>query len=371
MPDPKDSDRYRVFCDGKSVGIVSVKLREDDEVWGIIEFDEEIKSRWGFKANRIATALEAFSNYVRVRDEEGGESQSQKMMMAIDQVEQGEIGHYLFIAPWHVYDESRELQFVNLIAYLDDGRIGWTWIEEKAPANTTKDSFSLFSSERNLMAYRLVIQGVGRHVFGGGPRHRGTTPSGSDISLHHFLTIDLADLKSPFHYCLDSIRYLPLYYPLAYGYGGAEIQYEVVSDDEIRIVWMRDTSYGKIEVVSELPQSNAEIVALTYEEFRIRLFEQHPSQPELDATDQNIWKRLGGNYNVMFGGHSHRQHGRIYCKNPSCSESEVDLEFITAIPPIPIDGTTEFWGDYDNIGLDFCFGLCPSCRTIIAFNRCD
>ncbi len=116
MPTFGVSDRYRVFCDGMSVGILTVNLVEDGVVWGVIEFDEEIKSQRGWKAKRIATALDAFSEFVRVRDEEVEDSQSNRMQLAVDRVEDGEIGHYLFVVPWHVCDETRELRIVDLIA---------------------------------------------------------------------------------------------------------------------------------------------------------------------------------------------------------------------------------------------------------------
>ncbi len=371
MPTFGVSDRYRVFCDGMSVGILTVNLVEDGVVWGVIEFDEEIKSQRGWKAKRIATALDAFSEFVRVRDEEVEDSQSNRMQLAVDRVEDGEIGHYLFVVPWHVCDETRELRIVDLIAYLDDGRIGWSWRDEGEVVESSNNEMPLFSADRDILNYRLVIQSAGRHAFGGAPRHKGTTPLGSDVPLHHFLTFDLADLKSPFHYRHGGIRYLPLYYPLAYGHGGAKLQYEVASDDEIRIIHLHGGPSGVDDIVPVLPPSNAEIVALTYEEVRLRLFEQHPSRPELDSADLRIWERMGGVHAVLFGGRSGWRHGPVSCKNPSCSASEVNLEMITVIPPIPINGKTDFWGDYDNVGLDFCFGLCPSCRTIIAYNTCD
>lgn len=371
MPMFSVSDRYRIFCDGMSAGIVKVKLTEEGIVWGVIEFDEEIKSQWGWKAKRIATALDAFSEFVRVRDEEGEDSQSNRMQLAIERVEDGEIGHYLFVVPWHVCDETRELRLVDLVAYLDDGRIGWSWCDEGEAVESTNAAMPLFGADRDILNYRLVMQSAGRHVFGGPPRHKVTPPVGSDVSLHHFLSIDLADLKSPFHYRHGGIRYLPLYYPLAYGNGGAELQYEVVSDDEIRIIELDGAPSGGVDIVPILPRSNADIVALTYEEVRLRLFAQHPTRPEFDSADLRLWERMGGVHAVLFGGRSWSHNGGGFCKNPACSATDGNLEMITVIPPIPIDGKTDFWGDYDNVGVDFCFGLCPSCRTIIAYNTCD
>src|SRR6516165_9946704 len=86
---------------------------------------------------------------------------------------------------------------------------------------------------------RLVLSDAGMHRFGGPPAHTGVIPQGTDTPLHHFFSIDLSDINNPIRTDSD-IRYLPLYYPLKYGQGGPRVQYSVLSNTEIRILYMSD-----------------------------------------------------------------------------------------------------------------------------------
>lgn len=151
--------------------------------------------------------------------------------------------------------------------------------------------------------HRLVLNERGIHRFGGPPGHRGAVPPNSDVALHHFLSIDLLDSNCPFKSEMP-VRFLPLYYPLKYGFGGPEVQYGIVSDTEIKILYLfpelPDKEEEQYVKVSELPGSQADILPLTHEEARILAFAGGGYQPNpeesaiLDRLDYNNFTSIGG-----------------------------------------------------------------------------
>lgn len=237
----------------------------------------------------------------------------------------------------------------------------------------------LFAAAKNLLGHRLVLRDGGRHAFGGPPRHRGVVPTGTKVPLHHLLTIDLADLRSPLSYKPSSIRYLPLYYPLAYGDGGARIQYLVCGDDRIKIVHISDSEPDDPAngmLTAELPATGADFVELTYEELRTRVISEHPSFTNgLSSQDQCYQEALLENRTILLGGALPLELGlgRQRCRNPDCSafKTVVELELLACFPPVAADRRTGNWGNYDDSHLRFFFGLCPCCRSVIASNFCD
>ena len=66
-------------------------------------------------------------------------------------------------------------------------------------------------SLKNYLPYRLVLGKTGPHRFGGSPAHDGAIPRGTNVALHHFLSLDLSDPNCPIR-TESAIRYLPLYY---------------------------------------------------------------------------------------------------------------------------------------------------------------
>jgi hypothetical protein len=153
--------------------------------------------------------------------------------------------------------------------------------------------------------YRLRLAAAGPHCFGGKPFHQGVIPPGTDTPLHLLLTLDLSDEHCPIKGD-GSVRCLPLYYPLKYGWGGAEVQYDVVSDSEIKLLHMSnekpDSIADQYVQVAELPSSPAELVPLTYEEARIVAFKGggyfQPNEADralLEELNRPHWMiRIGG-----------------------------------------------------------------------------
>src|SRR5262245_19110586 len=77
-------------------------------------------------------------------------------------------------------------------------------------------------------------QGSFRHRFGCTPTHRAITPRWSRQPLHLLYTFDTNDPLVPVQ--VPGVRHLPLYYCFPYNAGA--VGYQVVSDNEIKILYM-------------------------------------------------------------------------------------------------------------------------------------
>ena len=204
--------------------------------------------------------------------------------------------------------------------------------------------------------------------------HRGVTPANTDVPLHTLLLLDLADPNCPIK--SDGMtRYLPLYYPLKYGFGGPAAQYAVLSDEEIKILYMSaevpDAEEEQYVREPQLLASWAEIVPLCYEEARILAFDDGYFQPNAD--DMAILRELEREHSlILIGGHRRLpvNAGDIICRNRECQffNRRVWLDVVASIPPVEINGATDFWYEYEGACMEFYFGLCRYCKTVIAFN---
>jgi hypothetical protein len=227
---------------------------------------------------------------------------------------------------------------------------------------------------KNRRPCRLRLGPPGPHRFGGPPAHRGITPPHTDTPLHVLLLLDLADAHCPIK-SDGSVRHLPLYYPLKYGLGGPSVQYAILSEEEVCILYMSDpvpdAEDRQYVRVPELPASSAEIIPLRYEEARILAFASSYFQP--NAEDRAVLDDLNREHPVILIGGDSRlpvNAGDVICRNRECQffGRRVWLDIIATIPPVPINGVTEFWYEYEGGDLEFIFGFCRYCRTIIAFN---
>ena len=201
----------------------------------------------------------------------------------------------------------------------------------------------------NSKMYTLRKSLFGKHTFGGPPKHKGATPVDSAVSTHLLLTLDLRDKKLPFS--SDSLRYLPLYFPLKYGYGGPSMQYSVISDDEIKIHYLsnpvpdsEDSCYVK---VSEFP--------------RVRF-----SLGDLIENDDPIdW------FTITVGGEPTLDHKPDQCLNATCIhyKTEPNVDLICSLPPIKFKRSPDIWWEFEGAYLLFYFWLCRGCNSIITSNR--
>jgi hypothetical protein len=221
---------------------------------------------------------------------------------------------------------------------------------------------------------RLQLRPSGPHRFGGPVAHRGVTPARTDAPLHLLALLDLADENCPIR-SDGTTRYLPLYYPLKYGFGGSSVQYAVVSDAQIEILHLSDdlpdADDDQYVRVAELPASAAEILPLRYEEARAIEFAGGYFQP--NAEDWAILNELEREQPlILVGGHRRLpvNAGDIICQNRACQffDRRVWVDVIAAIPPVPINSRQDFWHEYEGGDVKFYFVLCQYRRTIIAFN---
>jgi hypothetical protein len=188
------------------------------------------------------------------------------------------------------------------------------------------------------------------------------------------LLLDLADPACPVK-SDGRVRYLPLYYPLKFGCGGSIVQYAVTSDDAVELLHLSDEIPDPEDQqyvgVAELPSSPAEIVPLRYEEARIVSFAGGYFQP--NAEDRAILDELNREHDlILIGGHRRLplNAGDVICRNRRCefANRRVWLDVIASLPPVAVRGSDDFWHEYQGGYVEFYFGLCRYCRTVIAFN---
>ncbi len=231
-------------------------------------------------------------------------------------------------------------------------------------------SFSL----KDYRPYRLVLAEGGRHRFGGPPEHNGVVPSNTNTPLHLFLSLDLSDPNCPIKADRPVLR-LPLYYPLKYGTGGGAAQYAVLSDTEIKLLYMSDGAPDDEDReyihVAALPTSQASLIPMTYEESRIVGFRKVDGYFQPNAADSAILDHLDYNNFVAIGGiqELHANAGDIICRNPLCGfyNRRVYFEIVAVIPPIKVNGSHDFWYQWQGVD-EFIFGFCRYCGTVLAFN---
>jgi len=227
----------------------------------------------------------------------------------------------------------------------------------------------------NEKPFRLVPSKTGVHKFGGRCTFSGIVPKKSKVPIQQLLLIDLRDVGAPFR-TEPQTRYLPLLYPFKYGTGGPEIQYSIVSDSEIKILYLSDPlpdtpehQYLKIE---ELPEQPLVLQALSYEEARCLTFMRENGHFQPNRSDSAILKKLDVNNLITVGGR--RRHitnaPDIVCHNAACEcfNKRTHFEFVAAVPPIQINGKDAFWYEFQGGHVDFCFGFCYYCGSVIAFN---
>lgn len=221
---------------------------------------------------------------------------------------------------------------------------------------------------------QLKIGKRGPHQFGGTANYHGDTPAGTDTPLQLMVRLDLSDKSCPIK-AEEGLRYLPLFFPLKYGMGGPELQYEVLSDNRVKILYLSDpepdptgSQYVQVDV---LPLANAQMRRLKYEEARAILVQRSYMKPQqgdaeiLDALHQpHSMIRIGGDLPLPANASD------IVCRNAGCKQFEkrVRVEVLAAIPPVPVSGDDAFWYEFQGGYVEFYFCLCPHCRTMIAFN---
>jgi hypothetical protein len=229
-------------------------------------------------------------------------------------------------------------------------------------------------SKTSEQPFRLVPGDRGVHKFGGRCEFAGIVPEGG-VPVQQLLLIDLNDADVPFQ-AQPRVRYLPLLYPFKYGTGGPDIQYAIVSDAEVEILYLSDPTPDEPDSqylqVDELPEQPLTLRALSYEEARCLAFMDSDGYFQPNPSDRKILDTLDCNHLIRLGGRRQdiRNAASIVCRNPACEmhEQRTSFKFVASVPPIPVNGADEFWHEFQGGDVDFCFVLCHYCGTVIAFN---
>ena len=227
----------------------------------------------------------------------------------------------------------------------------------------------------NERPFRLVTTRRGGNGVGGSCAFTGVIPKNSKVPVQQLLLIDLRDPNVPLE-CEGAIDYLPILYPFKYGGGGAEIQYSVAPDSKVRLIYLSDPEPDAPDwqylQVDELPEQPLKLQPLTYDEARCLTFLRYDGHFQPNRTDLAILEKLDVNNLISFGGRrSHIPNAPdIHCRNPKCErrDQRTYFEFITSVPPIPVKGIDDFWYEFQGAYVNFCFGLCHYCGTVIGFN---
>ena len=200
---------------------------------------------------------------------------------------------------------------------------------------------------KNHISQPLVDDKFGLHYFGGHADANGAVPVGSEISTHKLLLLDLSDPFLPFS--SDSIRRLPLYYPLKYGGGGAVMQYSVVSENEIDIFYLSDG------IPDEEDNWSVKVDAFPQTRFSVR----------------NQGKENSNWFEITVGNSDQRSGTPDVCQNRKCTRVnlEPNMDLVATVPPIPMKNENEIWWDFEEAYMVFCFWHCRHCGTIVADNR--
>ncbi len=213
-------------------------------------------------------------------------------------------------------------------------------------------------------ACRVSFSRLGKHQFGGKPpiHYLGIelpTP------IHHFLTLDTHDHRSPFMF--DGIRYVPLVYPLAYSSGGGRISYQVVGDNQIKITQLSeycpdDPPYFLLD---SLPERRASLKVLGYAERRILGADIR----ERSFLDRRRMDRLWDGECFRVAGMLEYDSGMCRCSSGDPIAQRTCNAWRFAYFPASKRPFGDIWHEYSS-DVWFCFALCFDCGTIHAFNEC-
>ena len=226
---------------------------------------------------------------------------------------------------------------------------------------------------RSEQPFALVPAKNGLHRFGGPCDYRGAVPDGSNVSVHLLTLLDLSDEMIPFE-ANNGVTRLPLLYPIKFGCGGSQMQYAVVSNRTVEIVYISDPADPSDEQyvqVDPLPELSMKLRPYSYEEARYLTFMREDGHFQPNNTDQKIsrslgndWINIGGRYNALTS---------TVCRNPNCDKqgSPSYFRYLATVNPIPVNGKEDFWYEFEGSFVDFHFLACYFCNTIITFNRCS
>jgi hypothetical protein len=229
---------------------------------------------------------------------------------------------------------------------------------------------------------RVVPNATGafHHRFGGAPVHRGSKPRGNTQPLHLLFTFDTKDPLVPVR--VPGARYLPLYYGFRYNAGA--VGYQVVSNNEIRILYLEtkrvEPDFPYENYPDEFPEMPVSLTPVSYEEHKTLVY-------YLACQDYNLGKKCLSKKDETFlkeSGYPFTQLGGVQrmwqdvpdaqCPNRKCEYHKYTffMEVFAVVWNHPVPGVY-LWDDNprfrDRLEVQTIFQICPKCRSIYACSR--
>jgi hypothetical protein len=217
------------------------------------------------------------------------------------------------------------------------------------------------------------------HRFGGTPTHRGIKPRGNTQRLHLLYTFDTKDPLVPVR--VRGVRYLPLYYCFPYNAGA--VGYRVVSDQEIKILYLEtkrvEPDFPYKNYPNEFPETAISLVPISYEEHKTLVYyltceDHHLLKKYFSAEDRKFIKQTGYPFTQLGGIQRMWQDiPDVPCPNRECEYHKFDcfMQVFAVVwnQPVP---KVYLWDDdpRSRWEIQTIFQICPLCHSIYACNRC-
>lgn len=217
------------------------------------------------------------------------------------------------------------------------------------------------------------------HLFGGMPVHRGIKPRGCSAPLHLLYTFDTKDPLVPVR--IPRVRYLPLYYSFVYNAGA--VGYQVVSDTEIKILYMEtkkvEPDFPYENYPAAFPETPVSLTPISYEDHKTLVYylaceDYNLHREHVSKEDKAFLKETGYPFTQLGGIQRMWQDiPDAPCPNKKCEYHKYDffLQVFAVVWNNPVP-KVHLWDNDPKSRLEVqtIFQICPLCRSIYACNRC-
>ncbi|MCM8528315.1 MAG: hypothetical protein NE327_17455 [Lentisphaeraceae bacterium] len=351
--------QFNLFRNNYYLGIIHADFpfEETSPVSARIELRMDIIQSIGWEATRYSKALKALEEFILFKERTNLSEKELLQSAEYLKLCNGEIGHYLFEGTYFISNRFENHFEIELNSFKGDS-IQFKICNQldKAPCLT---DYTFLDSFQSLYDFTLVKDPKGLHKFGGSNQLKIT---GLKQDVHLTFLLNLKDSKLPL-ISKDNITKLPLLYCF---HSTDDFQYELVSENEVNIIYMESFNEEMI-TSSEFPSVSFSIKELTYEEKRMRSFHAHPLNSGLNNEDNILWSDLGGNTPFLFCGKPQLNQGSVSCLNANCDHKE-SIDLLFTLVPFKIEDDSSFWEEWDSEYIDICFYICRGCKNIIVRN---
>ena len=221
------------------------------------------------------------------------------------------------------------------------------------------------------------VAGPFKHRFGGTPTHRGIKPRGSSQPLHLLYTFDTKDPLFPVR--VRGVRHLPFYYCFPYNAGA--LGYRVVSDDEIKILYMEtkrvEPDFPYENFPNEFPEVPVSLTPISYDDHKTLVYylalEDSNLKKHLSEEDKTFLKETGYPFTQLGGIQRMWQDvPQAPCPDKTCECHKYNfyLEVFAVVWNQPVPGVSLWTEKQDDWEIQIIFQICPECRAIYVCNRC-